>query len=88
MHFLRNKWLDYHYFNIYVAWARGNAAGAELPDAVHGGWGDRGTAAGERQPGHHGRSAPRPGAVQELRCTATDSRRLFFLYSDQKPPRN
>ena len=63
------------YFNIYVAWARGNVADAELPD------GDQGTAASERQPGHH---APRPGAVRELRCAATDSRRLFFLYSDQK----
>ena len=50
MHLLRNKRLDYHYFNIYVAWARGNAAGAELPDAVHG---DRGTAAAvdSRAPG-------------------------------------
>ena len=81
MHPLRNKWLDYHYFNIYVAWERGNVAEAELPDMVHG---DRGTAAGERQPGHRGRRAPRPGAVWELRCAATDSRRLFFLYSDQK----
>ena len=43
---------------------RGNAVGAELPDVVRGGWGTviGATAAGERQPGHRGRRAPRPGA--------------------------
>ena len=42
---------------------------ATLPDAGHGGWG---TAAAVHR-------------VRELRYAATDSRRLFFLYSDQKP---